>query len=296
MRAVELEGAVAIMHEQEIAPHRRAMTLLAAHRRLFSKLAAMNIPMAIGAAKSQRAVTHKFRWQNAIRRRHLRTARRLHQIHAGIFTPMAFVARGFLMRANQRKARGVMIKLGFMPIFVAMANVATAFRQTCGKLPGVHILMTGLATLIWKNKQQFAGKLSGLLAKMTDATGGGEVAAEQRENRFLMFHQCEARRHKPFNVMTALAAAFVGTSHELTGVRILMAIAADLMRQFLLKISANVTFFTERIDMPAAQRKIRQIVIECTGWNFFPSFRRVAFSAVIAESALMRVLMARDAI
>ena len=48
--------------------------------------------------------------------------------------------------------------------------------------------------------------------------------------------------------------------------------------------------------MLAAQRKIRQIMIERAGWNFFPSFRRMAFFAVIAESAAMRVLMARDAI
>lgn len=61
VRAVELEGAVAIVYEQQLAPHRRAMALLATHRLLFSKLAAMNILMAIGAAKIQRAITHKIR-------------------------------------------------------------------------------------------------------------------------------------------------------------------------------------------------------------------------------------------
>ena len=42
---------------------------------------------------------------------------------------MAFVARGFLMRANQSEARGVVIELGFMPNFVAMTNIAIAFCQ-----------------------------------------------------------------------------------------------------------------------------------------------------------------------
>jgi hypothetical protein len=303
VRAVELEGAVAIMHKQQLAPQRRAMAFLAAHRLLFAELAAMNILMAISAAKSQRAVTHKIRWQNTIRRRQLHTGRRLHQIRApkgglspGIFARMAFVARGFLMRANQREARGVVIELGFMPAFIAMAKVATAFRQARGKLPRVHIFMASLATLVRKNEQQFAGKFSGLLAEMTDATRGGEVAAEQGENRFLMFDQCESRRHKPFDLVTALAAAFVSASHELAGVRILMAIAAELMRQLLFEVSAGVAFFTGHGAMLAAQRKICQIVIKCAGWNFFPRFRCMAFFAVIAESAAMRVLMARNAI
>ena len=230
VRAIELESAVAIMHEQQLTPQRRAMAFLAAHRLLFAKLAAMNILMAIGAARRQRAVTHKIRWQNAIRRRHLRAARRLHQIRAGIFARMAFAARNFLVRAHQREARGVVIELGFMPTLIAVANIATAFRHACSKLPRMHILMAGRATLIRKNEQQFAGKLSGLLAEMTDATRGGEVTAEQRESRFLMFCQHELRRHEAFHRMAAFAAAFVNASHELAGVRILMAIAAELMR------------------------------------------------------------------
>lgn len=303
VRAVELEGAVAIMHEQQFAPQRRLMTFFATHRLLFSKLAAMHILMAIGATKRQRLVTYKRRWQHAVRRRHVRASRPCHQIRAlkgglrpGIFARMAFAARHFLMRANQREARGVVIELGFMPIFITMANIAAVFGQARGKLSRMHIRMAGRATLIRKNEQQLAGKLASLLAKMTDATGGGEMAAEQRENRFLMFCQHELRRHEAFHRMAAFAAAFVRAPCELCRVRILMAIAAELMRQFLFKISANVASFTEHFDMLAAQREIRQIMIERAGWNLFPIFRGVAFFAVIAESAAMRVLMARNAI
>lgn len=209
---------------------------------------------------------------------------------------MAFITRGFLMRANQREARGVVIELGFMPIFVAMANVAAAFGHACGKLSRVRILMASRATLIRKNEQQLAGKLAGLLAEMTNAAGRGEMTAEQREDRFLMSCQRELRRHETFHCMAAFAAALVNALRELPGVRILMAIAAELMRQFLFEISARVAFFTEHVDMLAAQRKIGQIMIERAGWNFFPRFRRMAFLAVIAESAAMRVLMARNAI
>lgn len=209
---------------------------------------------------------------------------------------MAFITRGFLMRANQREARGVVIEPGFMPIFVAMANIAIAFCQPRRKLPGMNILMARRAALIRKNEQQFAGKLSGLLAKMADAARRGKMAAEQRESRLLMFRQSEVRRRKPFNAVTAFAAALVSALRELPGVRVLMAIAAELMRQFLFEIPAGMAFFTEHIDMLAAQGKIRQIVIERAGWNLFPTFRGMAFFAIIAESAAMRVLMARNAI
>lgn len=37
-------------------------------------------------------------------------------------------------------------------------------------------------------------------------------------------------------------------------------------------------------------------MIECAGRDFSPIFRRVTFFAVSAESAAMRILMARDAV
>lgn len=105
MRAVELESAVAIMNEQELVPHGRAMALLTAHCPFFPKLAAMNILMAISAAGIQGPVAQKICWQTAICHRQLHRDRRLDQIRPGILARMAFTALDFLMRADQREAR-----------------------------------------------------------------------------------------------------------------------------------------------------------------------------------------------
>jgi hypothetical protein len=53
MRTVELESAVAIMHEEQAGPHRGLVAFLAAHLIFLSELPAMHIFMAIDAPKHE---------------------------------------------------------------------------------------------------------------------------------------------------------------------------------------------------------------------------------------------------
>jgi hypothetical protein len=151
------------------------MALFTASIFFFPKLAAMRILMAIGATEFQRLITHETRCfiLTAVRRKN-------------ILARMAFFARHFLMRARQRKTRGVVIELGLKPRLIPVTNFTTAFRQARRKLAGVYILMTSLAALIRKHKQQLAGKRPGLLASVTESTGDCEMAAEQRKIRLLV--------------------------------------------------------------------------------------------------------------
>lgn len=77
---------------------------------------------------------------------------------------------------------------------------------------------------------------------------------------------------------------------------IAMAIAAELMRQVLFEIAARMAFFTGHAGVPSAQREIGQIMVERAAPNAFPTLGRMACRAAVAKTALVRVLMARNAI
>lgn len=96
--------------------------------------------------------------------------------------------------------------------------------------------------------------------------------------------------------MAAFTTAFIDTPRELAGVRISMAIAAELVRQLFFEIAAGMAFLARRVLMPAPQREIRQIMIESAAANIFPVLGRVTLFALVAKTAAMRVLMARGAI
>jgi type III secretory pathway component EscU len=96
--------------------------------------------------------------------------------------------------------------------------------------------------------------------------------------------------------VATFATALAGPSSKLAGVGVLMAISTKLMRQFLFEIAANVALLTLDAPVLAAQREVRQIVVESAGCYSFPIFGCMALYTVVAETAAMRVLMARNAI
>jgi hypothetical protein len=169
MCALEFESAIAIVHEQKLAPRCRSMAAVAADFVFSAKLAAMNICVAIHTTKSQRTIAYKAGERFGICR--LATRHRF-----GVLAQVTFRARHFLMHAHQRKTRGIVIEFRFVPAFIFMANRAISFCQALGKLPGVDILMACLTTLIRKNKKQFVRELSCPLPRMT-------LAARRRKMR-----------------------------------------------------------------------------------------------------------------
>jgi len=260
------------------------MALIATNLRFSSKLAAMNVVVAINAAKRQRAKSHKFALTFCFGRC---------VVDAHFFFIMTFRASDFLMRSQQRETGAVVIELRLMPRFIAVANFATAFCQALAKLSGMNLLMARLTALIGKNEAQFIRQLCSRLAPVTGAAGHREMAAAQWKIQLLMFGQRELRRRKTLGRVTTLAAAFVETPAKLAGMRISVTIPTELMRQFFFEIAAAVTFFTTQGAMLAAQWKIGQIMIERTAANIFPTLGRMAFRAGVAKIAAMRVLMTR---
>jgi hypothetical protein len=85
------------------------------------------------------------------------------------------------MRASQLESRRVMVEFGFTPTFILMANFASAFLHALGKLSGVRIRMASGATLIRKNKKQFAGEWPRRLARVAIAARHGLMRSRQRE-------------------------------------------------------------------------------------------------------------------
>ncbi len=200
------------------------------------------------------------------------------------------------MRTGQGKARRVVIKLGLTPGIVEVTNLATTFRHASGKLSGVHVLMARLATLIGKYKKHFAGETARRWARVTEPARGGQVRAGQLERGFLMLGQSELRRPKSLDRVAAFTPPFISAPGKLTRVRIGMAIATELMRQFLFENAAGMTLLAFDLAMLSAQRKVRQIVIECSDRNLFPIVSQMTFGAIVSEAATMRILMARNAI
>jgi hypothetical protein len=111
-----------------------------------------------------------------------------------------------------------------------------------------------------------------------------------------MRRESELRRNESFHMVATLATAFVHSPRELAGMHVLMAIAAKLMRQLLFEITAGVAFFASDLAMPATQWESGQIMIESAAANVFPTFGRMALRAGVAETAAMRILVARCAI
>lgn len=72
-----------------------------------------------------------------------------------------------------------------------------------------------------------------------------------------MLGQREARGRKSLDGVATLAASLVRAPGELPAMFIAMAIAAELMRQFLFEIAARVAFFTGHAGVAAAQGEIR---------------------------------------
>ena len=64
----------------------------------------------------------------------------------------------------------------------------------------------------------------------------------------------------------------------------------------LFEITARVASFTGHIHMAAAQRKIRQIMVELVARHFLPPVRAVTPHTVLAKAAAMRILVARHAV
>jgi hypothetical protein len=111
-----------------------------------------------------------------------------------------------------------------------------------------------------------------------------------------MLGQRKLRRHKSLNRVAAFTTAFIGTPRELAGVRISMAITAELVRHLLFEIAASVAFLASNISMPAPQWEIRQIVIKRPAANIFPALGRMTLFAFIAKTSTMRILVAWCAI
>lgn len=67
-----------------------------------------------------------------------------------------------------------------------------------------------------------------------------------------MLGQREARRHESFDRVATFATAFICAPSKLSRVRILMAIAAGLMRNFLFEVAASMALLTREVAMFAA--------------------------------------------
>lgn len=111
-----------------------------------------------------------------------------------------------------------------------------------------------------------------------------------------MLGQSKLRRPKALDRVAAFTSPFISAPGKLARMRISMAIAAKLMRQFLFEIAAGVTLLAFDLTMLPSQREIRQIMVKCSGRNLFPIVSRMAFNAIAAEAAAMRILMAWNAI
>lgn len=175
------------------------------------------------------------------------------------------------MRSFQGKTRSVVIEFGFMPTLVQMAHLAPAFGQARRELSRVNVGMARITALLWKDKQDFSGELSCGQACMAIAARRCEMRAAQDKRRVLMRGQREARGRKSLDDVATFAASLVRAPRELAAMFIAMAIAAELMCQFLFEIAARMAFFTGHASMLAAQREIRQIMIKCAAAYAFPS-------------------------
>lgn len=111
-----------------------------------------------------------------------------------------------------------------------------------------------------------------------------------------MFNQRETRRNESFDGVATFATAFISAPGELSGMRICMAIATDLMGQLLFEISGSVALLARKVAMLAAQRKIRQVMIERVAANDIPTFRGMTFRTRITETAAMWILMTGRAV
>lgn len=122
------------------------------------------------------------------------------------------------------------------------------------------------------------------------------MASGQGESRLRVIGDGERRGRKPFDRMAGFTRAAIETASELSGMGIGMAIGAQLMGNLLFEIAAAMAFLATDVHMFAAQREIRQIMIEPIARHALPSLGAVAARTVLAESAAMRILMARRAI
>jgi len=111
-----------------------------------------------------------------------------------------------------------------------------------------------------------------------------------------MLGQRELRGHKPLDLVAAFASPFVGASRKLPGVRILMTVAAHAVCQAFFEIASAMAFLATHVQMPAAQRKCCQVMIEGALANARPAFCGMACRAGIAETSVMRIAMAWCAI
>lgn len=210
---------------------------------------------------------------------------------------MTFCTGHFLMCAVELVGTvAVMHKQQIGPQREFVAFVATN-QIFFTKLAAMNIAMAHLATLIGKDEQHFPGKLARGLARVAAAAMNREMTFHQRKARLLMLCQSKLRWHESFDSVAALAFALIGAFGKLSAMHVLVAIATELVRQLLFEIAGNVAFFTFHLAMPAAQRKVRHIMIECAhAGNLHPAFRVMAFHAIEPEAAAMRILMARNAI
>lgn len=209
---------------------------------------------------------------------------------------MALAARHAHVSAGQCEARAGMIELRLPPALITVATFAAAAGDALRELAAVHVLVTVRAALLGKYKEQFPGLGARGLPEVAQAARRREMRAGQWKSRLLMARQRELRRRKSLDAVAAFTAAAIRPPGKLAGMRILMAIAAGSVRDLPFEIEAGVAAFTGQRPMPAAQRKIRQIMIESAGGNFLPILRGVAPAALLAEFTAMRILMAGRAI
>ena len=111
-----------------------------------------------------------------------------------------------------------------------------------------------------------------------------------------MIGKRETRRRELFDGVACFTRAAIGAMGKLSRMGIAMAIGAKLMGDFLFEIAAAMALLAAYIHMLAAQGKIRQIMIESIARHALPSIGAMTAHAVLAESAAMRILMARHAI
>jgi hypothetical protein len=106
----------------------------------------------------------------------------------------------------------------------------------------------------------------------------------------------EGRGREAFDRVARFARAAIEAPGKLSRMSIAVAIGAKLMSDLLFEIAAAMALLAPHVHVLAAQRKIRQIMIETIARHAFPSLGAVAAYAVLAESAVMRILMARHAV
>lgn len=96
------------------------------------------------------------------------------------------------MRSFKGKTSSVVIEFGSLPTLVQMAHLAPAVGQPRRELSRMNVGMARTATLLWKDKQHFAGELPGVQACMAIAARRREMRTSQSKRRILMLGQSEA--------------------------------------------------------------------------------------------------------